>query len=300
MVKTIDGIIVIDGCDDPNCGNNNNNNKENPSTFGSTSDQGPNPNGTSSNPSTPPRVVKEEEEEEKENLLQSFFGLSPPNFSSDSDDSDDADGSDDNNNLQKNDYPDYEMLQGVVDAFNNFLIDSVKDCIHSLVELVTCFQFACVYSDVLSFFYSAEELLSIENETISKHFTIQENLYHFREVNFKNKVVMYLRILKELLEEERDDYEYFNNSNKNHNRNHHMKLSLGSLEDTLFFIKKIKNLVRNGKHLRYHSMTWHDRLLSLFDDLNSLNNQSCIHFFIQNYKHHDFKEYHQFKNYKLL
>ena len=203
-------------------------------------------------------------------------------------------------NLQQIDQPDYEMLQGVVDVFNEFLIDSVKDCFHSLVELVTCFQFACVYSDVLSFFYSAEELLSLENEIISKHFTIQENLYHFRDVTFKNKVIMYLRILRELLEEERDDYENFNNSNQNNNRNHHMKLSLGSLEDTLLFIKKIKNLVRNGKHLRYPSLTWHDRLLSLFDDLNSLNDQSHIHFSIQNYQHRDFELYTQFKRYKLF
>lgn len=293
MVKTVNGIIVIDGCDDSNCGNNN---QENPSTSDSTSGQSPNPNGINSNPLSSPRVIQEEEKEKEneENIMQSLYGLSPPNFSSDEDDSDD------NINLQQIDQPDYEMLQGVVDVFNEFLIDSVKDCFHSLVELVTCFQFACVYSDVLSFFYSAEELLSLENEIISKHFTIQENLYHFREVTFKNKVIMYLRILRELLEEERDDYEKFNNSNQNNNRNHHMKLSLGSLEDTLLFIKKIKNLVRNGKHLRYPSLTWHDRLLSLFDDLNSLNDQSHIHFSIQNYQHHDFELYTQFKRYKLL
>lgn len=298
MVKTVNGIIVIDGCNDSNLGNNN---QENPSTPDSTSGQSPNPNGTNSNPLNSPRVIQEEKNEKEENIMQSLYGLSPPNFSSDEDDSDDDNNNNNNNNnLQQMDQPDYEMLQEVVDVFNDFLIDSVKDCFHSLVELVTCFQFACVYSDVLSFFYSAEELLSLENEIISKHFTIQENLYHFRDVTFKNKVIMYLRILRELLEEERDDYEKFNNSNQNNNRHHYMELSLGNLEDTLLFIKKIKNLVRNGKHLRYPSLTWHDRLLSLFDDLNSLNDQSHIHFSIQNYQHHDFKLYTQFKRYKLL
>lgn len=302
MVKSVNGIIIIDGCHDPNCGNNR---QENPSTSNSTSGQSPNPNGTNgttSNPLNSPKIkgtspkVKESEEN-KENIMQALYGLSPPNFSSDSSDSDHD--SDDDNHLQPRNLPDYDMLQEIVDGINESLINSVKDCFQCLVDLVTCFQFACVYTDVLSFFFSADELLSLENEVISRHFTIQENLYHFKEVTFKNKVIMYLRILREILEEERDDYERFNNNNQNYNRNHPMQLSLGRLEDTLLFIRKIRNLVRNGRHLRYSPMTWHNRLLSLFDDLNSLNDQSRIHFSIQNYQHRDFEEYTQFRNYKL-
>lgn len=189
---------------------------------------------------------------------------------------------------------DYDLLQGIVDGYNEFLINSVRNCFEVLVEIVTGFQFACVYHDVLSFHYSGNEILSLNRVTFARHVRIQEHLYDIKTNKFINRIIMYLRVLKELLEEEKDDFLKYNR------QNNAVRLSLGTLEDTKLFMSRIKNLLRNGKHLKYSPMTWYDRVTSLFDDLNRLDEDSSIHFMVQRYGHRDFEDYPLFLRYRLL
>ena len=289
MTETVnDGINFIDGCNNPNCGNNHQEDEnENHVT---SSGQDP-----ISNPSSLPRVnVKDKKDKmEKEiSILESEFGLSPPNFSSDSD----SDGHQLSNKRNEipNQSPDYQFLQEIIDNYKDFMVFSVKQCFENLIELITGFQFACVFYDVLTFNYSSNELLSLDNITLTKHFKIRDELREIMESKFKSKLLMILRILKELLEEEKEDYYQFNYENDP------IMLSLGNLENTNLFIKKIKNLLRNGRHLKYTSMTWYNRIICLLDDLNKLDNDSHIHFLVQRYRRRDFENYSQFKRYRLL
>jgi hypothetical protein len=116
------------------------------------------------------------------------------------------------------------------------------------------------------------------------------------EIRFKDQLILFLRILKELLEEEREEYQ-----DQRFNININVYLSLGTLENTDFFIRKIRNLLRNGRHLRYPSMTWHDRLVSLLDDLKRLNQtETHIHLTEQPYTRPEFEEYTHFSRFTLL
>lgn len=298
MPNTVKNVIVLSGCDNPSCGNNN------PSTSSSGQDPISNPSTTSPKVKGSSPKVKENEDLD---FMQATFGLSPPNFSSDSSSDSDVNivvnddaGNDNQLSNQRNEIPNqnrrlnYQFLQEIIDNYNDFMVFSVKQCFENLIELISGFQFACVYYDVLSFYYSSNELLSLDNITLARHFTIRDELHEIMENKFKSKLLMYLRILKELLEEEKEDYYQFNNEK------FHVMLSLGTLENTKLFIKKIKNLLRNGRHLKYPSMTWYNRIISLLDELNSLDDDSHIHFLVQRYRHRDFEQYSQFKRYRLL
>ena len=284
MAKTVNGVIVIDGCDNPNCGNNHqeNENETRCTTYGQ---------GLDSNPFDVPRVTQDDENNQ-ENIMESLFGLSPPNFSSDSEDS----GISNHSNKENRDpeMPNYEICQQIINTYQDFMVTSVKQCFTDLLDLVTGFQFACVYKDQLTFCYSADEMLSLDNVTLAKHFQIRDKLNDIVEKRFKNKLLLYLRILKDLLEEEKEDFISFDNENN------HVILSLGSYDNTNQFLKRIKNLLRNGRHLKYSSMTWYERIVVLLDDLNRLNLESHIHFSVQKYRHPDFLFFKHFKRYRLL
>lgn len=284
MVKTVNGVIVIDGCDNPNCGNNRQENEEKEThneirstTYGQ---------GSTSNPFAIPRVKQDDENNKKESftLMESFFGLSPPSSPSS------YCSSDKENKNPK--MPDYDLCQDIINTYKVFMVTSVKQCFTDLVDLVTTFQFACVYKDQLTFYYSADEMLTLDNATLAKHFQIRDQLNEIVEKKFKNKLLMYLKILKDLLEEEKEE--------ENNNENHHVVLSLGSYDNTNQFLKRIKNLLRNGRHLKYTPMTWYERIVALLDDLNRLNSESHIHFSVQEYHHKDFVSYINFKRYRLI
>lgn len=304
MVKTVNGIIVIDGCDDPNCGNNRSNRKPNEKEQASiTTFYG---QGSSTNPFAVPKnespKVKDNEPDSDPDFIDDEPNTSPfmasdgepdsPSGSS-SGSEDDSGDSDQENHPPR---PDYQFVQAIIDTFQFFMMESVKECFENLIQLMRLFHYVCVYYDVLMFFYSAEEFLSLDTVTINQHFRICEQLKNFKEIQFKNQLILFLRILKDLLEEEKDEFQ-----DQQRNININVYLSLGTLENTDFFIRKIKNLLRNGRHLRYPSMTWHDRLVNLFDDLNHLNqNESHIHFAVQPYTRPEFDEYTQFERYRLL
>ena len=291
-------IIVIDGCDNPNCGNNrNSNNKPNEKEQASiTQFYG---QGSSTNPFEDSKNKKIPRIKNITDLTKVLDDLddsptSPPGSSSSSSDDDDSGDSDQENRPPHT--PDYPFIQGIIDNFQYFMMESVKDSFEKLIQLMRLFHYACVYYDVLGFFYSAEELLSLDTVTITQHFRICEQLKNFMDIRFKDQLILFLRILKELLEEEREEYQ-----DQRFNININVYLSLGTLENTDFFIRKIRNLLRNGRHLRYPSMTWHDRLVSLFDDLKRLNQtETHIHLTEQPYTRPEFDEYSQVKRFTLL
>lgn len=292
MVKTVNGVIVIDGCKDLNCGNNcHPNNEATPTTpiITTTSDH------EESKPLIPTVSVKSDEDPIEE------LATSPCLFDDDHGDNDGNSSSSSSSSDKENEpplrRPNYWFAQKIIEKFQYFMMESVKDCFQNLIQIMKYFQFACVHYDILTFFYSAEELLSLDNVTMNQHFRIRDQLYYLKESQFKNKLLMCLRILKEMLEEERDD---FLNSNINNPNSIQVELSLGTFENTTLFIRKIRNLLRNGRHLKYSSMTWHDRVVALFEDLNRLNRESHIHFRVENYLSDDFEEYTQFKKYTLL
>ncbi len=282
MVKTVNGIIVLDGCNDPNCGNNNHRNEN-------------------ENVSSTPLVFNPIEEPKDEPIEE--LATSPFVYNDDSDNvsissSSSLFSSSDKENIPPFREPDYQFAQKIIDHYQYFMMESVKDCFQNLINLMKGYQFAYVYYDNLTFYYSAEELLSLDNTTLNQHFRIRDQLRYITEIQFKNKLLMCLRILKEMLEEEKEDC--FNQNNRINPNTIQVELSLGTEENTSLFIKKIRNLLRNGKHLKYLSMTWYERVACLFDDLNRLNHESHIHFLIKPYTRSDFEEYTQFKRYTLL
>lgn len=285
MVKSVNGVIVIDGCNDPNCGNNRHPNNEGITTTTTITTS----NHEESSPLIPTLLVKSDEDPIEELATSPLFSSSNSSSSSSY--------SSDKENEPPIRRPNYWFAQKIIEKFQYFMMESVKDCFQNLIQLIKFFQFACVHYDILTFFYSAEELLSLDNVTMNQHFRIRDQLYYLKETQFKNKLLMCLRILKEMLEEERDD---FLNSNINNPNSIQVELSLGTFENTALFIRKIRNLLRNGRHLKYSSMTWHDRVVALFEDLNRLNPESHIHFRVENYLSDDFEEYTQFKKYTLL
>lgn len=289
MVKTetVNGVIVIDGCNDSNCGNNRHPKKEATTTTTTTSDH------EESNLLIPTVSVKSDEDPIEE-LATSPFLFDDDH--GDNDGSSSSSSSSDKENEPPFRQPDYQSAQKIIDNFQYFMMESVKDCFQNLINLIKGYQFACVYYDILTFFYSAEELLLLDNVTMNQHFRIREQLRYITEIQFKNKLLMCLRILKEMLEEEKDDMFIQNNSNPTIQ----VELSLGTEENTSLLIKKLRNLLRNGRHLKYLSMTWYERVVCLFEDLNRLNRESHIHFLVEPYLSHDFEEYTQFKKYTLL
>lgn len=287
MVKTVNGIIVIDGCNDPNCGNNNHHRNENDENVSSPK--------VVFNPMED-LIIEEPKDEPIEELATSPFVYHDDSDNVSISSSSSSSSSDKENKLPFRE-PDYQFAQKIIDNYQYFMMESVKDCFQNLINLMKGYQFACVYYDTLTFYYSAEELLSLDNTTINQHFRIRDQLRYITEIQFKNKLLMCLRILKEMLEEEREDS--FNQNNNDPNTIQ-VELSLGTEENTSLFIKKIRNLLRNGRHLKYLSMTWYERVACLFDDLNRLNHESHIHFLIKPYTRSDFEEYTQFKRYTLL
>lgn len=293
MVKTVNGIIVLDGCDDPNCGNNCKPNEKEQASITMFYGQ-----GSSTNPFVIPKDESPKVKDDPDPIDDDEPNTSPfmvpddePDSPSGSDDDDSGDSDQENHPPR----PDYQFIQRIINNFQFFMVESVKDCFENLIELMKLFHYACVYYDVLTFFYSAEELLTLDTVTINLHARIREQLKNFTEIWFKNKLILYLRILKDLLEEEKDEFQEQQN-----NVNINVYLSLGTLENTNLFIRKIRNLLRNGRHLRYPSMTWHDRIVNLFEDLNRLNRESHIHFAVQPYTRPEFDEYGQFERYRLL
>ena len=302
MVKTVNGIMIIDGCDDPNCGNNRdgkpneNEQASTPKLFGQ---------GSGTNPFALPKVTKESPKvKDNPDPVDDEPKTSP--FMVSDDNHDDHDGSSSSSFSSSSDKeneppvrrPNYWFAQRIIEKFQYFMMDSVKDCFQTLIQLMKYFHFACVHYDIITFFYSAEEFLSLDNVTMNQHFNIRDKLYYLKETQFKNKLLMCLRILKEMLEEERDDF--LNSNINNYSNSIQVELSLGTFENTDLFIRKIRNLLRNGRHLKYSSMTWHDRVIALFEDLNRLNRESHIHFSVENYLGDDFEDYTQFKKYTLL
>lgn len=300
MVKTVNGIIVLDGCDDPNCGNNRNrkpNEKVEQSSITKFYGQ-----GSSTNPFAIPKNESPKVKDDPDPIpINDEPNTSPFMVPDDEPDSPSCGSSSSDNNSGDSDQenrpprPDYQFIQAIIDSFQFFMMESVKDCFENLIQLMRIFHYACVYYDVLTFFYSAEDLLSLDIVTMNQHSRIREQLKFFTEIWFKNQLILYLRILKDLLEEEKNEFQ-----DQQNNININVYLSLGTLENTDLFIRKIKNLLRNGRHLRYPSMTWHDRIVNLFDDLNCLNQESHIHFAIQPYTRPEFDEYTNFERYRLL
>lgn len=303
MVKTVDGVVVIDGCNDPQCGNNryrtttdsdSDPEKNQPKRFKSNHsyDQ-----GQGSNPfALKPKVVEvEEEDQDYPTTNQTSNNDNDSSSSSSSGSTSPASDSDQEENQEINRRrPAYDLLQIIIDQHQDQMRNSIKECFENLLRLMAQFQYACVHLDILTFFYSGNELLSLDNATMARHFRIQEHLNYIKDDSFQTKLKLYLKILKELLEEETNEYRLF------HRRNHPIRLTLGSLENTLFFIRKIRNLLRNGNHLRYLPMTWYERLVCFFDDLNSLGRESHIHFSVQPFNQPEFREYNQFRRYRLL
>ena len=294
MVKTVNGIIVLDGCDDPNCGNNCSHRKPNEKVEQSsiTKFYG---QGSSTNPLTIPKNESPKVKDDPDPIpINDEPNTSPFMVPDDEPDSPSC-SSGDSDQENRPPRPDYQFIQAIIDTFQFFMMESVKDCFENLIQLMRLFHYASVYYDVLTFFYSAEEFLSLDTVTMNQHSRLREQLKNFTEIWFKNQLILYLRILKDLLEEERDEFQ-----DQQNNINISVFLSLGTLENTNLFIRKIKNLLRNGRHLRYPSMTWHDRIVNLFDDLNCLNQESHIHFAIQPYTRPEFNEYTHFERYRLL
>lgn len=293
-------IIVIDGCDNPNCGNNRNrNNKPNEKEQASiTQFYG---QGSSTNPFEDSKKKKIQRIRDNPQLPKVLDDLddspSPPGSSSSGSDDDGSSSSGDSDQENRPPHtPDYLFVQGIINNFQYFMMESVKDGFENLIQLMRLFHYACVYYDVLGFFYSAEELLSLDSVTITQHFRICEQLKNFMDIRFKDQLILFLRILKELLEEEREEYQ-----DQRFNININVYLSLGTLENTNFFIRKIRNLLRNGRHLRYPSMTWHDRLVCLLEDLKRLNQtETHIHLTEQPYTRPEFEEYTHFSRFTLL
>lgn len=290
-------IIVIDGCDHPNGGNNRDSKPNEKEQASITRFYG---QGSSTNPFENPKKKKIQRIRDNPQLpkvlddLDDSPPLSPPGSSSSDDDSSSSGDSDQENRPPHT--PDYSFVQGIIDNFQYFMMESVKDGFENLIQLMRLFHYACVYYDVLGFFYSAEELLSLDVVTINQHFRICEQLKNFMDIRFKDQLILFLRILKELLEEERVEYQ-----DQRFNININVYLSLGTLENTNFFIRKIRNLLRNGRHLRYPSMTWHDRLVCLLEDLKRLNQtETHIHLTEQPYTRPEFEEYTHFSRFTLL
>ena len=278
-------IIVIDGCDNRNSKPNEKEQASITQFYGQ---------GSSTNPfedSKKKKIPRIRNLTDLTKVLDDLDDSPSPQGSSSSSSDDDSD--------QENrppHTPDYPFVQGIINNFQYFMMESVKDGFENLIQLMRLFHYACVYYDVLVVFYSAEELLSLDTVTVTQHFRICEQLKIFIEIRFKNQLILFLRILKELLEEEREEYQ-----DQRFNFTFNVYLSLGTLENTDFFIRKIKNLLRNGRHLRYPSMTWHDRLVSLFDDLKRLNQtETHLHLTEQLYTRPEFEEYSQFKRFTLL
>lgn len=293
-------IIVIAGCDDPNCGNNRNRNKNKPNEKEQASITQFYGQGSGTNPFEDSKKKKIQRIRDNPQLPKVLDDLddsptSPPGSSSSDDDGSSSSGDSDQENRPPH-TPDYLFVQGIINNFQYFMMESVKDGFEKLIQLMRLFHYACVYYDVLGFFYSAEELLSLDSVTITQHFRICEQLKNFMDIRFKDQLILFLRILKELLEEEREEYQ-----DQRFNININVYLSLGTLENTNFFIRKIRNLLRNGRHLRYPSMTWHDRLVCLLEDLKRLNQtETHIHLTEQPYTRPEFEEYTHFSRFTLL
>ena len=194
MVKSVNGVIVIDGCNDPNCGNNRHPNNEGITTTTTITTS----NHEESSPLIPTLLVKSDEDPIEELATSPLFSSSNSSSSSSY--------SSDKENEPPIRRPNYWFAQKIIEKFQYFMMESVKDCFQNLIQLIKFFQFACVHYDILTFFYSAEELLSLDNVTMNQHFRIRDQLYYLKETQFKNKLLMCLRILKEMLEEERDDF----------------------------------------------------------------------------------------------
>lgn len=290
-------IIVIDGCDDPNCGNNRNSKPNEKEQASITQFYG---QGSSTNPFENPKKKEIQRIKDLTDLPKVLDDLddspSPPGSSSSDDSSSSSSGDSDQENRPPH-TPDYPFIQGIIDNFQYFMMESVKDCFEKLIQLMRLFHYACVYYDVLTFFYSAEELLSLDIVTINQHSRYREQLKNFMEIQFKDQLILFLRILKELLEEEKEEFQ-----DQRYNINiSNVKLTLGTLENTNLFIRKIRNLIRNGRHLRYPSMTWHDRLVCLLEDLKRLNQtETHLHLTEQPYTRPEFEEYTHFSRFTLL
>lgn len=284
-------MACIDDCENPNGGNNNH--QENRNEVENETRSTMYGQGLGSNPFAVPRVTQDDENvnQEETTLMESLFGLSPPSSPSSTSSGISNHSNKENENPEM---PNYEICQQIINTYQDFMVTSVKQCFTDLLDLVTGFQFACVYKDQLTFCYSADEMLSLDNVTLARHFQIRDKLNDIVEKRFKNKLLLYLRILKDLLEEEKEDFISFDNEND------HVILSLGSYDNTNQFIRRIKNLLRNGRHLKYSSMTWYERIVALLDDLNHLKNESHIHFSVQKYRHPDFLFFKHFKRYRLL
>ena len=211
MVKTVNGIIVLDGCDDPNCGNNRNrkpNEKVEQSSITKFYGQ-----GSSTNPFAIPKdelpKVKDDPDpipiDDEPNTSPFMVPDDEPDSPSCNSSSDDNGGDSDQENHPPR--PDYQFIQAIIDTFQFFMMESVKNCFENLIQLMRIFHYACVYYDVLTFFYSAEDLLSLDIVTMNQHSRIREQLKFFTEIWFKNQLILYLRILKDLLEEEKNEFQ---------------------------------------------------------------------------------------------
>lgn len=194
---------------------------------------------------------------------------------------------------------DYDVLDDVIEYYNDFLNNSVRDCFENLVQIVTGFQFACVFNDHLIGMYNANQLLRLSQQNIVRHYQIQERLSLIKDKKFTKYTIVYLTLLKDFLEDEIDDYHQFNRENSP------ITLTLGTLEDTKLFRNRIKNLLRNGKHLKYISISWYNALVRLFKDINRLPSSCDVHFKISRYHRDEFIQYFQeedvvFEHFSLL
>ena len=153
MVKSVNGVIVIDGCNDPNCGNNRHPNNKGTATATATATTSTTATATTS---TTTRLIKSDEDPIEELTTSPFL------FDDDPDDGSSSSSSDKERESPIRE-PDYQFAQKIIDNFQYFMMESVKDCFQNLIHLMKTFQFACVYHDILTFFYSAEELLSLDS-----------------------------------------------------------------------------------------------------------------------------------------
>ena len=186
---------------------------------------------------------------------------------------------------------DYNVIDGIVDYFKQNLSELIKSCFNDLVQDLTTYQFSAVYEETLSIFYTSGELLSMDREQLTRHIMAQEELTLIKNSKFVSFVEMHYSLLKNYLEHELTFYVRFR---RRHN------LTLGNVLNTNIVINRIKNFLRNARHLHYSAETHESKLREFFDLVNAMENDNQIHFRKRRYRSEIFDDYPQFINYKLI
>lgn len=190
----------------------------------------------------------------------------------------------------------YNFLERLLRQQTTKINESTKSIIEDLVNDLMTYHFSSVYSEILTFTFDTNDFLQMSNEELRRHMILQEQLNEFKNRKFKIFCQMHLDLLKEYLQYEERYYVKFRNS-----RNLRLfHLTLGTIYQTNRVVQRIRNFLRNARHLNYGPETYSNKLMELFDMINEMQDDNQIHFEKHAYEHDDFIDYSQYYRYRCL